>query len=616
MTPSVPQFDELGLLTAALCDGEITPQEALRLESLVAQSEAGRRYFLDYLRLHAELSWENGAGAGRSEGIRDRGLGIGETQSPGAAQPSELPSGQSTLTTRALPARNVSPAAKRRPSGDRPQRIHRFAWPRSARRRMGIAVAMAAGLAAVAFVAWTITHSRTIAQRASSSEPSRAVARLVRTVGAQWGEANGAPSAPGDMAAGVALRTGQKLHLREGLAEIAFDRSARVILAAPATVELGDSAQEVCLRSGMLTANVPHEAIGFTVRTPSAKVVDRGTEFGVAVDHGGVSEVQVFVGSVDVQPETGPDVESMRRSVAAGQAVRISLSQQPATAARIEDLAAGARRFVRSLTTGSPARGSVARLREIVSRHPNLIHHYPFEGNTLEEKCRDRRGGLDLEQVVMFAGRGGGALNASADGFDPSTNAVAAYRSAQAGNAQGVGLQSQAVFNPPSAFSVELLLSFAGSPEGDGLISVAVGTRDDERNCGFFVVAADHGQLVHLMDGLAPWVEGEVEFAPGEWYYVASTFSVEKDHTTINSYVANLSRGEGKLSWVVKNQSAAGVPAASRLGIGKGFNATVAHAYPWSGALDEVAIYNTVLDRKTLQEHLESIVGIQTGGEP
>ena len=90
------------------------------------------------------------------------------------------------------------------------------------------------------------------------------------------------------------------------------------------------------------------------------------------------------------------------------------------------------------------------------------------------------------------------------------------------------------------------MLNFAGSPEGNGTISVAVSTRDDERNCGFFVVAVDHGQLVHLMDGLAPWTESEVEFIPGEWYYVASTFAVGESTTTINSYVANLTRGQSQ----------------------------------------------------------------------
>ena len=52
-----------------------------------------------------------------------------------------------------------------------------------------------------------------------------------------------------------------------------------------------------------------------------------------------------------------------------------------------------------------------------------------------------------------------------------------------------------------------------------------------------------------------------------------------------------------------------GVPAASRLGIGKAFDWSVAHAYPWTGALDEVAVYDAVLDRDTLESHLDMLLG-------
>ena len=44
---------------------------------------------------------------------------------------------------------------------------------------------------------------------------------------------------------------------------------------------------------------------GFTVNTPSARVVDLGTEFAVAVEKTGQSEIHVFVGSVTVQPQSG-----------------------------------------------------------------------------------------------------------------------------------------------------------------------------------------------------------------------------------------------------------------------------------------------------------------------
>ena len=55
MNESNGQFDELGRLTAALCDGEITPEQAARLELLVSQSEAAQQYFLDYAHVHGAL---------------------------------------------------------------------------------------------------------------------------------------------------------------------------------------------------------------------------------------------------------------------------------------------------------------------------------------------------------------------------------------------------------------------------------------------------------------------------------------------------------------------------------------------------------------------------------
>ena len=197
-----------------------------------------------------------------------------------------------------------------------------------------------------------------------------------------------------------------------------------------------------------------------------------------------------------------------------------------------------------------------------------------------------------------------------------TTNAVAPYRASRAGNTNGVGLQSDEDFQPPPQMTAELLLKLGGdASQAKGTISSAVGTRESGRKCGFFITAVDHGQLAHLMDSEAPWIEGEdaFAFAAGEWYYVAGTFRVESGRTRVNTYVANLSRGEQELSWVVKDQWAAGVPASSRLGIGKAFDASLAHAYPWCGELDEVAIYDSALDRKTLDEHLRAVIGAGTG---
>jgi hypothetical protein len=255
----------------------------------------------------------------------------------------------------------------------------------------------------------------------------------------------------------------------------------------------------------------------------------------------------------------------------------------------------------------------VALLRAMVAAEPQLIHQYTFEGSTPAEKCRDRRGDLDLAEVVMVSGRGGGAMQYTLPGLDQTSNAVSPWRS---DSSAGVALQSGAVFDPPEKMTVELLLNYSPLENSrEAMVAAAACTRTDGRRCGFFVAVADNGELVHLFDADAPWVESGVEFTAGDWYYVASTFRAEGNSTRVNTYVANVTRGEKTLAHVVRDQLAPGVAGPSPLGIGKGFSNDQTHAYPWPGGLDEVAIYKAVLPQETLQMHLIALLGAGPQGE-
>ena len=532
MNRSTDQFDELGRLTAALCDGQITPEEAARLEQLANRSSQARQFFLRYVQLHGELNWENAASAAKKRAV----------------------------------------------------------W---SSRRM---IAMATAASLLVAVLLGVASSRRWWRGSPEPSPPATVARVTRTIDAEWSD--GGPNLEG-----TPLPVGRRLDLRRGLAEVRFRSQARLILEGPAILDV-DGPNGGFLRAGKLTANVPEAAAGFAVRTPSATVVDRGTEFGVMVEDSGETEVHVFAGTVAVRPDAALADARPWRQVHTGEAVR-ALTPAGSATPEVRSLDLDSSRFVRNL----PIPGSVAALRALVARHANLIHHYTFEGVTEGEKRRDKRGDLDLVEVVMHGGRGGGELDYSASGIDATTNAVHPYRARRNGNAIGVSLQSEHEFEPTQAMTVELLLSFEGFPgSAEGEISAAVATRQDERDCGFFVVAADRGCLVHLMDADSPWTEGGLELNPGEWYYVASTFLAGKTETTVNTYVANLSRPDRSLRHVVRDQAAVGVPAASRLGIGKGFARNIAHAYPWHGRLDEVAVYDAVLDQETLEKHWESLM--------
>ncbi len=125
-----------------------------------------------------------------------------------------------------------------------------------------------------------------------AAPPAANVAWLVNAQDCEWS----GPEQPGrDMWAGKTLR------LERGLAELEFDRGARVILKGPAGLELvsGSSAR---LLKGSLTARVPTQARGFTVLSPGGKVVDLGTEFGLAIDDQGATVVRVFNGEVVAYP--------------------------------------------------------------------------------------------------------------------------------------------------------------------------------------------------------------------------------------------------------------------------------------------------------------------------
>ena len=65
MSGSSDKFDELGELTAVLCDGQVTPEQAARLEQLANRCDEARRYFLHYVQLHGELYWDNATGVAR-----------------------------------------------------------------------------------------------------------------------------------------------------------------------------------------------------------------------------------------------------------------------------------------------------------------------------------------------------------------------------------------------------------------------------------------------------------------------------------------------------------------------------------------------------------------------
>jgi len=88
-----------------------------------------------------------------------------------------------------------------------------------------------------------------------------------------------------------------KFSLHQGYAELLLNNNVQLTIEAPITLDF-KSVELVSVLQGNLVADVPEQAIGFTVLTPSSEIIDLGTEFAVAVNENGTSEVHVLKGEV------------------------------------------------------------------------------------------------------------------------------------------------------------------------------------------------------------------------------------------------------------------------------------------------------------------------------
>jgi hypothetical protein len=154
-----------------------------------------------------------------------------------------------------------------------------------------------------------------------ADQPTEAVlALLTHADDASWKTSADAAAMPGALP--------RTLQVRSGKAELKFAHGASVVLEGPADFEVR-SAAEGFLRQGKLIASVPHKAVGFVISTPSAQIVDLGTEFGVEVGTSGDTDVHVIRGAVEVdriQSTTTNNLSSTKKRLVAGNAVRVNRS--------------------------------------------------------------------------------------------------------------------------------------------------------------------------------------------------------------------------------------------------------------------------------------------------
>ncbi len=115
----------------------------------------------------------------------------------------------------------------------------------------------------------------------------------------------------------------QERFLKKGLVKVRMNDGTAVLLEGPIQFKL-EQDDLLYLLQGKMTARVPTGAMGFTVRTPSASIVDYGTEFGVFVDQRANTEAFVSEGQVEMRLGSNTRVFEKCLRLLANQGGRVS----------------------------------------------------------------------------------------------------------------------------------------------------------------------------------------------------------------------------------------------------------------------------------------------------
>jgi len=300
---------ELSTLLVRLLDGTIGQNEFAEVEKRIASDPADLAYYIDFMAMWANLDQLNDVSTVvpkggsevndplTSEILREaieKSEQLAETHEEEKAK-QEAESKQDTVKKAAETMFKEFQERERR-------RMEKIAYKRYVRRQR----MLVSGIGALAAVLVIVILARFLNPRSHSPAPVAPpiVAEIIQSIDAQWGDS-------GISAAAGTQLTASTMQLKRGLIKIAFESGAEVILQAPCKVK-PENANQIFLLSGNITAIVPDKAIGFTVRTPTATLVDYGTEFGVMTNASGETEVHVFKGEVDLR--SGPDARVFEKS--------------------------------------------------------------------------------------------------------------------------------------------------------------------------------------------------------------------------------------------------------------------------------------------------------------
>jgi len=301
MTSNPEKFAEFFGLLSALRDEVITDAQFAQLDKLLTANPEAQQYYVEYIMLCVELRKYqalNGSNEPKAEDIMRETLEQSENISAQYAAEEDQREVEAMRDT----AKKAAEEAFREFQDKEARRLEKVFYKRHFRNMRGLVYGISV-LAASLIIVILVRFLNTRPQSPAPVAPP-IVAEIIQSIDAQWGD-SGISTVPGTQL------TAATLQLKRGLVQIVFESGAEVILQAPCKIK-PENANQIFLLSGNMTAIVPDKAIGFTVRTSVATLVDYGTEFGVMTNTSGATEVHVFKGEIDLR--SGPDARVFKKS--------------------------------------------------------------------------------------------------------------------------------------------------------------------------------------------------------------------------------------------------------------------------------------------------------------
>ncbi|MDO5553634.1 MAG: hypothetical protein Q4G68_07710 [Planctomycetia bacterium] len=254
-----------------------------------------------------------------------------------------------------------------------------------------VIVAIALGIGIYKEYQWELQRKNHPFQLETIPDDFNAIARISELIDPVWQE-----STP-HYKRGEGIDSAE-LALKSGSAKIEFNNGAVLLLEAPVQFTVKDRLNTFCT-FGNVSATIPPAAVGFTVGTPHGTIIDRGTEFFLAVDQNQF-KAETNKGLIDV---TTSDQKTTK--LTKGNGIQVDHAGEQRL------FRPSVMRFTTLETFGARLGEYVARLRKekaaddlILNADPNLLVRFDAENRTENIIPNSSKAGRNLASELNITG--------------------------------------------------------------------------------------------------------------------------------------------------------------------------------------------------------------------